>query len=63
MEANVNNRIQEIDERISGAEDYIDSIDSPVKKCKIKNACNQKHPGNPGHNQKSKPKDYRYRLV
>ena len=24
---------------------------------------NPKHPGNPGHNEKTKPKDNRYRLV
>ena len=24
-------------------------------------AGNPKHPGNPGHNEKTKPKDYRYR--
>ena len=32
MHANINNRIQELEERISGTEDYIVSIDSIVKK-------------------------------
>ena len=31
IEASINNRIQEIEERISGAEDTIDSIDITVK--------------------------------
>ena len=62
MDANVNNRIQEIEEGIPDADDYIDSIDSTVKKCKMEKASYQNHSGNTGHNQKSKPKDYRYRL-
>ena len=35
MDANINNRIKVIQERISDAEDYIESIDSTVKKCKL----------------------------
>ena len=31
IDANITNRIQEIEERISGAEDTIESIDSTVK--------------------------------
>ena len=27
----------------------------------MKKACNLKHPGNPGHYEKTKPKDNRYR--
>jgi hypothetical protein len=45
--------------KISGAEDTIENIDTAVKenaKCS-----QQKHPGNPGHNEKTKPKDNRYR--
>ena len=37
MDASINNRIQEIEERISDAEDTIESIDTTVKentKCK-----------------------------
>ena len=53
--------IQEIEERISGAEDTIENIDTTVKqnaKCK---KFLTKHPGNPGHNEKTKPKDNSYR--
>ena len=64
MDANINNRIQQIEERISGAEDYVESIDSTVKKCKMKKkkACNKNHQGNQGQNEKTKPKDYSYRI-
>ena len=47
-----------IEERISDAEDSIENIDSTVReKCKMQKAYNPKHPGNPGHNEKTKPKD------
>jgi hypothetical protein len=46
------------------AEDTIENFDTTVrKKCKIQNAPIPKHPGNPGHNKKTKPKDNRYRRV
>ena len=31
------------------------------RKCKKQKAPKPKHLGNPGHNEKTKPKDYRYR--
>jgi hypothetical protein len=31
------------------------------RKCKMQKSPNPKHPGNPGHNEKTKPKDNRYR--
>jgi hypothetical protein len=31
------------------------------RKCKMQKDPNSKHPGNPGHNEKIKPKDNRYR--
>jgi hypothetical protein len=58
IDASITNRIQETEERISGAEDTIEDIDTIVKekeKCK-----NPKHPGNP-RNEKTKPKDNKYR--
>ena len=64
IDASITNRIQEIEERISGAEDTIENIDTTVggkKKPKKKKAPNTKHPENPGHNEKTKPKDNRYR--
>ena len=51
----ITNRIQEIEERISAAEDTIENIDTTVKenaKCKKQKAANPKHQGNPGHNEK-----------
>jgi uncharacterized coiled-coil protein SlyX len=61
--ASITNRIQEVEEKISGAEDTIENIDTTVKKkkCKKQKAPNLKHPGNSGHNAKTKPKDNRYR--
>ena len=52
IDASISNRIQEMEERISGAEDSIQNIGTTIKenaKC-IKNL-NSKHPGNPGHNE------------
>jgi hypothetical protein len=57
--ASITNRIQEIEERISGAED-IENIDTTVKEnAKNQKAPNPKHPGNPGINEKTKRKDNR----
>ena len=50
----VTNRIQEIEERISGAEDSIEEIESLDKE-------NTKHYGNLGHHEKSKHKNNKNR--
>ena len=57
------NRIQEIEERISGAEGTIENIHrlNSQRKCKKQKAPNPKDPGDPGHNEKTKPKDNTYR--
>jgi hypothetical protein len=47
---------------ISGAEDTIENIDTIVKKCKMQTALNPK-PENPGHSDKTKSKDEKYRRV
>ena len=61
IDASINKRIEQIEERISGAEDTIKNIDTTVKKIyKQQKAPNTKHTGNPGHNDKTKPKDSRY---
>ena len=63
IDASISNRIQEIEERISGAEDTIENIDTTFRenaKCKKQKAPNPKNPGNPGHNKKTKHKDNRY---
>ena len=50
------------EEKISGAEDTIENIDTTIKKkCKMQKVPNPKHSGNPGHNEKTKPKNNRYR--
>jgi methyl-accepting chemotaxis protein len=60
IDANITNRIQEIKERISGIEDTIENILTQQSK-KMQKVPNAKHPRNPGHNEKTKPKDNRYR--
>ena len=59
IDASISNRIQEMEERISGAEDSIENRDTTIKKCKMQKDPNSKHPGNPGHNEKTKPTDTR----
>jgi chromosome segregation ATPase len=60
IDANISNRIQEIEERISGAEDSIENICTTIKEnAKCKKGPNSKHPGNPGYNEKTKPMDNR----
>jgi hypothetical protein len=55
-------KIQDMEERISGAEDAIENMDTRIKEnANCKKYPNSKHPGNPGHNEKTKPKDDRYR--
>jgi hypothetical protein len=59
IDTSITNRIQEIEERILGAADTIENIDTTLKE--NAKAPNPKHPGNPGHNEKTKAKDNRYR--
>jgi hypothetical protein len=60
IDASISNRIQEMEKRISGAEDSIDNISTTIKENgKCKRDSNSKHPGNPGHNEKTKHKDNR----
>jgi hypothetical protein len=63
IDASIRKRIQEMEERISGAEDSIENIDrqNNQRKCKTQKDPNSKHPGNPGHNEKTKPTDNRSR--
>ena len=62
LDASISNRIQEMEERISGAEDCIENIGTTIKEnAKCKKILNSKHPGNPGHNEKTKPMDNRSR--
>jgi hypothetical protein len=60
IDASITNRIQEIEVRISGAEDTIENTHNQ-RKCKMQKAPHPKYQENPGHNAKSKPKDNRNR--
>jgi hypothetical protein len=56
------NRIKEIEERISDAEDSIENMDSNnQRKCKMQNDPDSQHLGNPGNNEKTKPMNKRSR--
>ena len=49
-----------MEERISGAEDCIENISTAIKENgKCKKILTQNFPGNPGHNEKTKPTDNR----
>jgi predicted nucleic acid-binding Zn-ribbon protein len=62
IDASISNRIQEMEERISGTEDSIENIGTAIKdNAKCKKDPNSKYPGNPGHNEKTKPTDNRSR--
>ena len=51
-----------MEERISSAEDSIENIGTQSKKkWKMQKDPNSKHPGNSGHNEKTKPTDNRSR--
>jgi hypothetical protein len=51
IDVSITNRIQEMEERISGAEDSIETINPRIKEnAKCKKDADSKHPGNTGHN-------------
>ena len=57
-DVHITNRIQEIEERISGVEDTGEEIDTIVKEnLRQKRPLNPKHPGNLGHKEKTKSKN------
>jgi predicted nucleic acid-binding Zn-ribbon protein len=58
IDASISNRIQEMEEGISGAEDSIANMDKTIKE----NAKRfyPKLLGNPGHNEKTKPTGNKY---
>ena len=62
IDTSIRTRIQEMEERILGAEDSRENIRTTIKEnAKCKKYPNSKHPGNPGHNEKTKPRVNRSR--
>jgi chromosome segregation ATPase len=62
IDASISNRIQEREEGISDTENSIENIGITIKKkCKVQKDSNSNYPGNPGHNEKTKPADNRSR--
>jgi predicted nucleic acid-binding Zn-ribbon protein len=57
IDVSISNKIQEMEERISDTEDSIQNIGTTInrRKCKMQKDPNSKLPGNPGHNEKTKP--------
>jgi hypothetical protein len=55
-DVSITNRVQKIEERILSAEDTIEEIDTTVKENSNTKSPNPKHPGNSGHNGKTKSK-------
>jgi hypothetical protein len=61
IDSSNSNRIQEMEERISGAEGSIENRHNNQRKYKMQNDPKSKYPGNPGYNEKTKPTDNRSR--
>ena len=59
IDTRITNRIQEIEGRISAAEDTIENIEQS-KKMQNAERSNPKHSGNLGHNEKTNPNSNRY---
>jgi hypothetical protein len=61
-DASINNRTQEIEERISNVDDIKEDIGTiGQRKYKVQKVLNGKHSGNSGHNEKTKPRNNRKR--
>jgi hypothetical protein len=62
IDTSISNRIQEMEERPSGAEGSIENIWTTIKEnAKMQKDLNSKHLGNPAHNERTKPTDSRSR--
>ena len=60
IDASISNRIQDMEEIISGAEDSIENISTTIKEnAKCKKILTQNIQENPGHNEKTKHTDNR----
>jgi hypothetical protein len=62
IDASISNKIQEMEQRISGGEDSIEKIDTTIKEnTKCKKILTQNIQENPGHNEKTTSMDNRNR--
>jgi hypothetical protein len=61
IDASISNRIQEIEENLRCRRLHREHWQNNQRKYKIQKDPNSKHPGNPGHNEKTKPTDNRSR--
>ena len=62
IDRSIRKRIQEIkDKNLSGRKYCRNHLHNHQRKCKAQKAPNGKQPGNPGYNEKIKPKDNGYK--
>ena len=61
IDVSISNRIQEMEERIRCRKFHREHRHNSQRKWKMQKDPNSKHPGNPGHNEKTKPTDNRSR--
>jgi phage regulator Rha-like protein len=60
IDASIINRIQEMEETLRYRRYHRKLLHNNQRKCEMQKDPNPKHPRNPGHNEKIKPKDNRY---
>ena len=58
-DASISNRIQEMEENLRCRRFHREHRHNSQRKYKMQKDPNSKHPGNPGHNEKTKPTDNR----
>jgi hypothetical protein len=61
IDVSIRNSIQEMKENLRCRRFHREHRHNSQRKCKMQKDPNSKHPGNPGHNEKTKPKDNSYR--
>jgi hypothetical protein len=61
IDVSISNSIQEMEENLRCRRFHREHGHNNQRKCKMQKDPNSKHPGNPGNNEKTKPKDNRYR--
>jgi chromosome segregation ATPase len=61
IDASISNKIQEMEDILRCRRFHREHGGNNQRKCKMQKDPNSKHPGNPGHNEKTKPMDNRSR--
>ena len=61
IDVSISNRMQKMEENLRCRRLHRECEHNNQRKCKVQKGPNSKHPGNSGHNEKTKQKDNRYR--